>query len=94
MTTTNKAPSTLYKLPEGGEIIDSPGVNIFGLANISEPDLAHGYIEIRQLSEHCRFANCKHINEPKCAVKDAIENGDLAANRYQRYLKLLDKLAS
>jgi len=89
-TTTS---STLYKLSDGGEIIDSPGVNIFGLANISEPDLAYGYIDIRRFAEQCRFANCKHINEPKCAVKDAIESGELARDRYLRYLKLLDKLA-
>lgn len=88
--------STLYKLSCGGEIIDSPGVNIFGLANISETDLANGYIEIKQLADNCRFANCKHINEPNCAVKNEVnkENGQISPQRYQRYLRLRDKLTN
>jgi ribosome biogenesis GTPase len=91
-TTTS---STLYKLPQGGEIIDSPGVNIFGLANISESDLANGYIEIKQLADLCRFVNCKHINEPKCAVKDALNDGSgtISPQRYNRYVRLRDKLS-
>ena len=86
--------STLYKLSCGGEIIDSPGVNIFGLANISETDLAYGYIEIRKLADNCRFANCKHLNEPNCAVKNSVNDGsgEISAERYQRYLRLRDKL--
>ncbi|MFT6624718.1 MAG: ribosome biogenesis GTPase [Cycloclasticus sp.] len=89
-TTTS---STLYKLPEGGDIIDSPGVNIFGLANINERNLAYGFREIRQLAEHCRFANCLHLKEPKCAVKAAVENNEMSQQRYLRYLKLRDKLS-
>ena len=89
-TTTS---STLYKLPEGGDIIDSPGVNIFGLAHITEQNLAYGYREIKHLAEHCKYSNCLHLKEPKCAVKDAVETGDVSKKRYLRYLKLRDKLA-
>ena len=89
-TTTS---STLYKLPEGGDIIDSPGVNIFGLAHITEQNLAYGYREIKQLADQCKYSNCLHLKEPKCAVKDAVDNGSVSKQRYLRYLKLRDKLA-
>ncbi|MGB1541227.1 MAG: ribosome small subunit-dependent GTPase A, partial [Cycloclasticus sp.] len=88
-TTTS---STLYKLPEGGDIIDSPGVNIFGLAHITEQTLAYGYREINQLADQCKYANCQHLKEPNCAVKDAVDKGDISKQRYLRYLKLRDKL--
>lgn len=89
-TTTS---STLYKLPEGGDIIDSPGVNIFGLAHITEQNLAYGYREIKQLADQCKYSNCLHLKEPKCAVKDGVESGSVSKQRYLRYLKLRDKLA-
>jgi len=85
--------TTLYKLPEGGDIIDSPGVNIFGLAHITEKNLAYGFREIRQFAEQCKFSDCMHLKEPKCAVKDNIETGNIAKSRYLRYLKLRDKLS-
>lgn len=85
--------TTLYKLPEGGDIIDSPGVNIFGLAHITEKTLAYGFREIRQYAEQCKFSDCMHLKEPKCAVKDNIETGHIANTRYLRYLKLRDKLS-
>ena len=89
-TTTS---STLYKLPEGGDIIDSPGVNIFGLAHITEQNLAYGYREIKQLADQSKYSNCLHLKEPKCAVKDGVDNGSISKQRYLRYLKLRDKLA-
>jgi ribosome biogenesis GTPase len=85
--------STLYKLPEGGDIIDSPGVNIFGLANITEQNLAYGFREIHDLSGQCKYSNCLHVKEPKCAVKENVANGNVSEQRYLRYLKLRDKLA-
>ena len=89
-TTTS---TNLYKLPEGGDIIDSPGVNIFGLAHITEQNLAYGYREIKQLADQCKYSNCMHLKEPKCAVKDGVESGEVSKQRYLRYLKLRDKLA-
>lgn len=84
--------STLYKLPEGGEIIDSPGVNIFGLAHITEQNLAFGFREINSAADQCKYSNCLHVKEPKCAVKDKVDSGVISKQRYLRYLKLREKL--
>jgi len=85
--------ATLYPLPEGGELIDSPGVAVFGLAEIKGQDLAWGYREFQALIPQCRFNDCRHVIDKGCAVREAVEKGDVAEPRYQRYLKLLEKLA-
>ena len=85
--------ATLYPLPEGGDLIDSPGVAVFGLAEIKGQDLAWGYREFQPLIAQCRFNDCRHINDKDCAVRGAVENGEIGPARYQRYLKLLEKLA-
>jgi ribosome biogenesis GTPase len=85
--------ATLYRLPEGGDLIDSPGVAVFGLAEIKGQDLAHAYREFQPLIEQCRFNDCRHVNDKGCAVRAAAEQGSIASARYQRYLKLLEKLA-
>ena len=84
--------ATLYHLPDGGDLIDSPGVAIFGLAGISEHGLANGFKEFQPLIEQCRFNDCRHIDDKGCAVRDAVEQGVVSAQRYQRYLKLREKL--
>lgn len=84
--------ATLYHLPSGGDLIDSPGVAIFGLADLTEQQLAWGYREFQPLIEQCRFNNCRHVNDKGCAVKHAAENGDIPIQRYQRYLKLREKM--
>jgi len=84
--------TSLYKLPNGGELIDSPGVNVFGLAEIDNAKLARGYREIARASEACRYHNCQHLNEPGCTVQQQVEQGLIHADRYARYLKLRDKL--
>jgi len=88
--TTTK--STLYHLPEGGDLIDSPGIAIFGLADIKEQDLANGFREFRPYISSCRFKNCRHLNDKGCAVISAVKNGQIDGQRYQRYLKLFKKL--
>ena len=88
--TTTK--STLYHLPEGGDLIDSPGIAIFGLADISEQELAFGFREFQPYISCCRFKNCRHFNDKGCAVRPAMESGELDKQRYQRYLKLFKKL--
>jgi ribosome biogenesis GTPase len=85
--------ATLYHLPEGGDLIDSPGVAVFGLAEMSGRDLAQGYREFRPHIPHCRFNDCRHTHDKDCAVRAAAESGLIPLARYQRYLKLLDKLA-
>lgn len=84
--------ATLYHLPAGGDLIDSPGVAIFGLADLTANQLAHGYREFQPLIEQCRFHNCRHLVDAGCAVRAAAENGDIAMSRYQRFLKLREKM--
>lgn len=84
--------ATLYHLPEGGDLIDSPGVAIFGLAGLTEPLLAWGFREFQPLIDRCLFHNCRHVNDKGCAIRQAAENGEIALSRYQRFLKLLDKM--
>jgi len=85
--------ATLYHLPECGDLIDSPGVAVFGLAEMSGRDLAQGYREFQPHIPRCRFNDCRHTQDKDCAVRAAAESGLIPAARYQRYLKLLDKLA-
>ncbi len=85
--------ATLYHLPDGGgDLIDSPGVAIFGLAGLSEAQLAWGYREFQPFIGRCRFNDCRHVNDKDCAVRQAAGNGDISASRYQRFLKLRDKM--
>jgi len=84
--------STLYHLPEGGALIDSPGVAIFGLADLTEKELAWGYREFQPLLQQCQFNNCRHLKDKGCAVRIAAEQGDISMQRYQRYLKLTTKI--
>jgi ribosome biogenesis GTPase len=84
--------ATLYHLPEGGDLIDSPGVAIFGLADMTEQQLAWGYREFQPLLERCRFNNCRHIKDKGCAVRATAETGEIPLQRYQRYLKLIKKM--
>ncbi|MGZ8218019.1 ribosome small subunit-dependent GTPase A [Methylomagnum sp.] len=84
--------ATLYHLPDGGNLIDSPGVAVFGLAEMNGQDLAYGFREFRPYLDQCRFRDCRHINDKGCSVRGASEKGGISAGRYQRYLKLLDRL--
>ncbi len=84
--------ATLYHLPCGGDLIDSPGVAIFGLANITPAQLAWGYREFQPLIEHCRFHNCQHINDKGCQIREKAAHDSNFNKRYQRFMKLLEKL--
>ncbi|MDO9106609.1 MAG: ribosome small subunit-dependent GTPase A [Methylovulum sp.] len=84
--------ATLYHMAQGGDLIDSPGVAIFGLAELSEPQLAYGYREFQPLLDNCRFNNCRHLHDKGCAVRSAAEQGDISITRYQRFLKLREKM--
>ncbi|MDC9729326.1 MAG: ribosome small subunit-dependent GTPase A [Methyloprofundus sp.] len=84
--------ATLYHLPEGGDLIDSPGVAIFGLAGISENQLAHGYREFQDYIDLCQFNDCKHDKDKGCAIREAVETGKITTARYQRFLKLREKM--
>jgi len=84
--------ATLYHLPSGGDLIDSPGVAIFGLAGLSEAQLAYGFREFQPFIETCQFNDCQHQKDKGCAVRQAVENQDISTTRYQRYLKLKEKM--
>lgn len=84
--------ATLYHLPDGGDLIDSPGVAIFGLAELSDAQLAYGYREFQPLMDKCQFNDCSHTHDKGCAILPAVENGTLSISRYQRFLKLKEKM--
>jgi len=84
--------ATLYHIDGGGDLIDSPGVAIFGLADLSEQQLAFGYREFQPLLNNCQFNDCRHLNDKGCAVRLAAEQGDISMARYQRFLKLREKM--
>ncbi|MEO6136222.1 MAG: ribosome small subunit-dependent GTPase A [Ginsengibacter sp.] len=79
----------MYDLPFGGRIIDTPGMREFALMDIEPHELSHYFPEMRQLINDCKFNNCMHIEEPGCAVKEAIEDGRVHASRYINYLNIL-----
>lgn len=78
----------MHPLPNGGFIIDTPGIKGFGLVDIPKTDLHHYFPEMFKLLPECRFHNCLHLNEPGCAVKAAVENGTLSEERYHNYLMM------
>ncbi|MBF6649085.1 ribosome small subunit-dependent GTPase A [Methylobacter sp. BlB1] len=84
--------ATLYHMDQGGDLIDSPGVAIFGLAGLNEQQLAYGYREFQPLIDSCQFNDCRHVNDKGCAVRAAAENGEISMKRYQRFLKLREKM--
>ena len=83
--------TTAARLYRQGEafLIDSPGINEFGLGEVDAPTLADGFREIRALAGACRFADCTHLQEPDCAVKAALAAGGIAASRYESYRGIL-----
>jgi ribosome biogenesis GTPase len=82
----------MFDLPGGGEIIDTPGVKEFGLIDIEKEELSHYYPEMRAVLNDCKFNNCMHINEPGCAVKEAVQDGRIAQERYISYVTILDTI--
>ncbi|MGJ7458017.1 small ribosomal subunit biogenesis GTPase RsgA [Halomonas sp. RA08-2] len=84
----------LYTLPsaEGAELIDSPGIREFGLGHLDEQQVAEGFIEFRDLLGHCRFRDCRHRQEPGCALLEALERGKVHPERFASYRRILDSL--
>ena len=82
----------MYDLPFGGKIIDTPGMREFGLVNISKQELSHYFPEMRVRLNKCQFNNCLHVNEPGCAIKEAVVNGEIHEDRYVSYLGILDSI--
>jgi ribosome biogenesis GTPase len=82
----------MFDLPLGGKIIDTPGMREFGLVSISRQELSHYFPEMRKRLVNCQFNNCLHINEPGCAIKEAVINGEINEDRYVSYVNILDSI--
>lgn len=80
----------MFDLPDGGSIIDTPGVREFGLVDVTRDDLSHYFPEMKKYIGQCQFNDCVHVNEPGCAVKEAVNSSDIHEDRYVSYLTLLD----
>lgn len=79
----------MYDLDFGGRIIDTPGIKGFGMVDIEKEELTDYFPEFFRLKSECKFNNCLHIDEPKCAVKTALENDLISWSRYKNYLQIL-----
>jgi ribosome biogenesis GTPase / thiamine phosphate phosphatase len=80
----------LHPLDFGGNIIDSPGIKELGLVEMKKEEVGHYFPEIRDRMNDCKFNNCIHMNEPKCAIIAAVENGEISEERYSSYLGILN----
>ena len=83
--------SAMYPLTGGGFLIDTPGIKGFGLIDIDDHELWHYFPEMMRIGAGCRFYNCTHTHEPGCAVREAVERGEVARSRYESYLKIRDE---
>lgn len=79
----------MHKLKSGGYIIDTPGIKAFGIVELDKKVMSHYFPEMRELMNQCKFHNCQHLNEPQCAVKEAVEQGTIAESRYRTYKDLM-----
>ena len=84
---------SLFHLPGGGDLIDSPGIREFGLWHVDEGQLLDGYVEFQPFLGQCRFRNCAHREEPGCALKRAVDEGGISAGRWQRFQTLREGLS-
>ncbi|GAB3232239.1 ribosome small subunit-dependent GTPase A [Algoriphagus aestuariicola] len=80
----------LFPLPEGGDLIDTPGIKEFGILDIEDNELSHYFPEMRKYLGQCKYHNCTHINEPGCVVLKKLEEGYIHPYRYQSYVNILD----
>ena len=81
----------MYSVHSGGFIVDTPGLRGFGLVDLKKEEIALYFPEMLKVAEDCRFAPCTHTHEPGCAVKEAVENGEISYDRYSSYLGMLDE---
>ena len=81
----------MHPIKSGGYIIDTPGIRAFGLVDLEKEHYAHYFPEMRTLLGNCKFHNCLHLEEPSCAIKSAVKNGDIHESRYISYLQLMNE---
>jgi len=80
----------MFELSFGGFIIDTPGIKGFGVVDFKPEEITDYFPEFFKLKSDCKFNNCLHINEPICAIKDAVESGDIASSRYNSYIQMVE----
>ena len=80
----------MHRMPFGGFVIDSPGIRGFGVVDMERNEIYHFFPEIFRISRKCRFYNCLHLDEPGCAVRDAVQEGIIDALRYRSYVNILE----
>jgi ribosome biogenesis GTPase len=85
--------AVLHPLPGGGYVADTPGLREVGLWGLDVEELGHCFPELRTLLGHCRFADCTHLVEPGCTVREAVAAGRVSRGRYESYIKLREELA-
>ncbi len=79
----------MHRLPGGGFIIDTPGIREFGIIDFDRMEVSHFFPEIFKTGRNCKFNNCLHVNEAKCAVLDAVSRGEISLSRYESYVSIL-----
>ena len=82
----------MFDLPFGGGIIDTPGMREFGLVDISKQEVSHYFPEMRDRLNDCQFNDCLHVNEPGCAIKEAVINDEINADRYVSYVNIMQSI--
>ncbi len=82
----------MFDLPFSGKVIDTPGLREFGLVDIEKQELSHYFPEMRERLTNCQFNNCMHTNEPGCAIKEAVNTGEISVDRYVSYMTILDTM--
>ncbi|MEY4667746.1 MAG: small ribosomal subunit biosis GTPase RsgA [Pseudomonadota bacterium] len=92
--TTSQPRGFLYVGPDSSRriIIDFPGVGFFGLSHLEEKEVAKAFDEFVHYGQQCRYRSCRHLQEPDCGVRDAVERGEIASWRYHSYLQILDEI--
>ena len=81
----------MHKVATGGYIVDTPGIRAFGITELEKSVMSHYFPEMRARMNECKFNNCLHMNEPKCAIKEAIESGEIDESRYATYMQLMEE---
>jgi ribosome biogenesis GTPase len=85
--------SRLYHFPHGGDVIDSPGVREFGLWHLEPEQITRGFVEFREFLGSCKFRDCKHGSDPGCAIRAAVEAGQIDISRFDNYHRILESMA-
>ena len=81
----------MFSLDADSHVIDTPGIKELGLAEITAEELSHYFPEMRNLMGQCKFNNCRHVDEPSCAVQEAVQTGDIALSRFESYLSMMQE---